>query len=221
MQIPSCIPSCASSCTPHVVAEQVIYAVVSGSSFLATRASAVVSTWLTLDSIRHAYIYSDAPGNVTACPGGGDGACSIKSVVVPPAHCPSKELSSWVSAITYRDDYFSSVPKFILSLLDMHRRHPDAPWYYMAGCDTYLLPGNLAEVLEGINSTDRIVVGGNSGLHGGALAFLSGGSGLAISNGFSECCPHLTRMCRCPPPRMCQPSANDNPCLDCTRSACV
>ena len=53
-------------------------------------------------------------------------------------------------------------------------------WYYVAGCDTYLLPANLLRAIEGLDFQQRIVVGGHAGMHFDTL-FLSGGSGLVFS----------------------------------------
>lgn len=30
--------------------------------------------------------------------------------------------------VAHADDFFSSVPKFVLGLVDMYRKHPNMPW---------------------------------------------------------------------------------------------
>jgi hypothetical protein len=65
---------------------------------------------------------------------------------------------------------------------------PGAQWYYVAGCDTYLLPANLLRALDGLDPQQRLVVGGHAGMHFDTL-FLSGGSGLVFSQvGLCLCC---------------------------------
>ena len=53
-------------------------------------------------------------------------------------------------------------------------------WYYVAGCDTYLLPANLLRALDGLDPQQMLLVGGHAGMHFDTL-FLSGGSGLVFS----------------------------------------
>ena len=66
-------------------------------------------------------------------------------------------------------------------------------WYYVAGCDTYLLPANLLHAIEGLDFQQRIVVGGHAGMHFDTL-FLSGGSGLVFSQ-VKQVCARARAVC--------------------------
>ncbi len=166
----------------------VAYAIVSGRKLYSTRARAVAETWLTMDGAGQSIIYGDEESTIKVCP--------------PSGKCYHREIRKVVSNNTLlqqvadRDDFFSSLPKFVLSLIDVHRSFPHASWLFVAGCDAYVVPGNLAAALAGLDPRELLLVGGHAGVHAGSL-FLSGGAGLAFSRGLAaEVARHGERMAR-------------------------
>jgi hypothetical protein len=138
--------------------------------------------------LSHTYIYGDAPHQLRDLDErpwrrGGRGRGGNRSRSILPVPVPDTPEQSWLLRLTLHDDFFSSVPKFVLALVDLYVRHPRAKWFYVAGCDTYLVANNLLLALGGLDSEQRIVVGGHAGMHFDVL-FLSGGSGLAFSRGY-------------------------------------
>jgi hypothetical protein len=155
----------------------VAYAIVSGRKLYSTRARAVAETWLTAEGAGQSIIYGDEQSTIKVCP--------------PNASCYHREIRKVVSNDTLlqrvadRDDFFSSLPKFVLSLMHLQRSFPHASWLFLVGCDAYVVPGNLAAALAGLDPQELLLVGGHAGLHGGSL-FLSGGAGLAFSRPLAE-----------------------------------
>ena len=141
--------------------------------------------------LSHTYIYGDAPHQLRDLDerpwrgGGGRGGGGVRdrSRNILPVPVPDTPEQSWLKRLTELDDFFSSVPKFVLALVDLYVRHPRAKWFYVAGCDTYLVAHNLLLALGGLDSEQRLVVGGHAGKHFEVM-FLSGGSGLAFSRGY-------------------------------------
>ncbi len=122
------------------LAREIVYGIVTGKNFYATRASAVASTWLLSPHVQHVYIYGEQAGHVSACV---NGTCTQRHVLTVTLPC-NGPTQRFLARVTYRDDFFSSVPKFLFALVHMYNAHPDQPWYYVGGCDTYLVPENLA-----------------------------------------------------------------------------
>ncbi len=154
----------------------VAYAIVSGRKFYSTRARAVAETWLTMEGAQQSIIYGDGESTIKVCP--------------PIGRCYHQEVRKVVSNNTLlqqvadRDDFFSSLPKFVLSLIDLYRSFPRASWFFLVGCDAYVVPANLAAALAGLDARELLMVGGHAGLHSGSI-FLSGGAGLAFSRGLA------------------------------------
>jgi hypothetical protein len=104
---------------------------------------------------------------------------------------PDGPGAAWLAAAARRDDFFSSVPKFVLALLALLRAHPRHDWYFLAGCDTYVFPRAVEGAVRGIDARrERVLLGGHAGVHGagerGGTLFLSGGSGLLFSHAFAS-----------------------------------
>jgi hypothetical protein len=78
----------------------------------------------------------------------------------------SSSLKNLTARALSHDDFFSSVPKFMLSLLLAWQLNPSADWYYMAGCDTVVHPAALAlsALLSGMDASKRVLVGGHAGV---------------------------------------------------------
>lgn len=252
--------------SPELEESQVVFGVVSGKTMYETRARAVAQTWLYRHSaadvasgtdypplrLTHTYIYGDEGHELRDLHelGGKHGRAKAGATrTILPVPVPLTAEHAFLSKLTLHDDFFSSVPKFVLALCDMHRKHPGAKvcscpshvasacewlqprllgtaggpcgpwmsspsdlsdktpiegrlqqllrargsaltcsmqWYYVAGCDTYLLPANLLRAIQGLDHQRRIVVGGHAGMHFDTL-FLSGGSGLVFSQVQSRC----------------------------------
>jgi len=98
--------------------------------------------------------------------------------------------------------YAGSVSKQNEGMKHMLREHPDAAWYYLVGCDTWVHPEHLLLILDEFDDPSvPLYVGGNSGKTNlakirvgpakvtgpgatadGELIFHSGGSGFLLSN---------------------------------------
>ena len=74
-------------------------------------------------------------------------------------------------------------------------------WFYIAGCDTFILPHHLLKRLDGLDYTKPILLGGHSGHHPCLgqnettfqVEFPSGGAGFFFSMKLLEIMqPHLT-----------------------------
>jgi hypothetical protein len=129
-------------------------------------------------------------GPVVACGvQGGEDREGRRVILAVPVPATSAAEHDWLSRVTLHDDFFSSVPKFVLALVDLYARHPEAKWYYVAGCDTYLIAANMLRALGGLDHRRRILLGGHPGIHFAKteqLVFLSGGSGLIFSRAYVE-----------------------------------
>jgi hypothetical protein len=162
--------------------DSIFFIVVSGTSFMKHRARAVRCSWAT-----RALNVLMISGNHEIF----DDRCStLASAKFPEWHAvraahavPSSPLYNITARALSHDDFFSSVPKFMLSLLLAWQLNPSADWYYTAGCDTAVHPAALAALLKSVDPSRRVLVGGHAGvtrlLH--SQLFLSGGSGLALS----------------------------------------
>jgi hypothetical protein len=83
------------------------------------------------------------------------------------------------------EDYNSAADKQYQGLRILYAMHPGLAWYYVTGCDAYVFPGNLVDLLKGFDSREDFYIGGNcrrSGFLGEEIAYLSGGAGYALSN---------------------------------------
>ena len=133
-----------------LVAPTVVYGVVTGSKWYQTRAQAVAETWMSDQAARRSYLYSDTAGRVRVCPAQDRRSCSLREVVA------LSSSDSLLRQVATRDDFFSSVAKFVLGLVDLYRRHESASWYFLVGCDTYVIPRNLEASLSGSERFPRL-----------------------------------------------------------------
>ena len=166
---------------------EVVFGVVSGRRMYETRARAVAETWMAPgpqapSHLTHTYMYGDLPHLLRGLHVR-QGVASLREIHQVPV--PDTVEHAFLARLAHHDDFFSSVPKFVLALLDLHARHSRASWYYIAGCDTYLVAENLLHTLRGLDPQRRLMVGGHAGMHFDSL-FLSGGSGLVFSRAYLE-----------------------------------
>ncbi len=165
-----------------VQSESVFFIVVSGTAFMKHRARAVRCSWAA--RARNVIMISGKHEEFV------DRCSESAGADFPPWHAlhaalavPPPPFRNLTSRSLSHDDFFSSVPKFLLSLPLAWRLNPSAAWYYMAGCDTAVHPAALAALLKRLDPSRRLLVGG----HGGVTRllqsqlFLSGGAGLALS----------------------------------------
>lgn len=158
----------------------VFFIVVSGTSFMKHRARAVRCSWAA-HALNVLLISGQNQVFVDRC-------SQLHSATLPAWHAvrAAHAISSpnnLSSRALLHDDFFSSIPKFMLSLLLAWQLNPSADWYYTAGCDTAAHPAALAALLEGLDPSRRLLVGGHAGLTRllRSQLFLSGGAGLALS----------------------------------------
>eukprot|EP00455_Lapot_gusevi_P004438 TRINITY_DN11840_c0_g2_i1.p1 TRINITY_DN11840_c0_g2~~TRINITY_DN11840_c0_g2_i1.p1 ORF type:complete len:642 (-),score=100.84 TRINITY_DN11840_c0_g2_i1:196-2121(-) len=83
----------------------------------------------------------------------------------------------------------ASHSKHFLGLKQAFDRHPDAKWFFFAGCDSYVLSDFLLRALHSYDSSQSVYVGaplaGPEGLYswqGESIPFALGGAGFALSN---------------------------------------
>ena len=112
-----------------------------------------------------------------------------------------------VISVKAQAGYLGAVQKQNEGMKHMLREHPDAPWFYLVGCDTWAHPDHLLLILDEFEDPSvPVYLGGNSGtvnlarqrlgpakLTGpgtvpgsGELIFHSGGSGFLLSNGLMK-----------------------------------
>jgi hypothetical protein len=161
--------------------DAIFFIVVSGTSFMGQRARAVRCSWAA--RARNVLLISGQQQVF-------DDRCSemARDLRLPPwhalrvAHAAASPLPLTSRALAH-DDFFSSLPKFTLSLLLAHQLNPSAHWYFMAGCDTAVHPVALAALLSPIDPARRVLVGGHVGVTNllRSQLFLSGGAGFALS----------------------------------------
>jgi hypothetical protein len=165
-----------------VQSETVFFIVVSGTAFMRHRARAVRCSWAA--RARNVIIISGKHEKFV------DRCSESADADFPPWHAlhtalavPPPPLRNLTSRSLAHDDFFSSVPKFLLSLLLAWQLNPSAAWYYMAGCDTAVHPAALATLLKRLDPSRRLLVGGHVGVTRllQSQLFLSGGAGLALS----------------------------------------
>lgn len=162
--------------------DSVFFIVVSGTSFMRNRARAVRCSWaaraqnVLLISGKHE-VFVDRCSTLA-------GANYPHWHALHASHAvSSSSLKNLTARALSHDDFFSSVPKFMLSLLLAWQLNPSADWYYMAGCDTVVHPAALGALLSGMDASKRVLVGGHAGVTRllRSQLFLSGGAGLALS----------------------------------------
>lgn len=160
--------------------DSIFFVVVSGTSFMTHRARAVRCSWAArarnvLLISGQQEIFNDRCSQMAGANLPEWHALRSARAVLSPKNLTSRAL--------VHDDFFSSVPKFMLSLLLAWQLNPSANWYYMAGCDTAVHPAGLAALLSGIDPSRRVLVGGHVGVTRllRSQLFLSGGAGLALS----------------------------------------
>jgi hypothetical protein len=82
------------------------------------------------------------------------------------------------------EDYHSAHRKQFWGLMELHRRFPDAKWFYIVGCDAYVFADNLAGLLSGFDCDQELLVGGHCGeaeIDGERIIYPGGGPGFAVS----------------------------------------
>ena len=128
--------------------DDIVFGVVSGKAMYETRARAVAQTWMSRRPtgggprskssrartygplhLTHTYIYGDEGHellNLHASGGEHTHANAADTRTILPVPVPPTPEHAFLSRLTWHDDFFSSVPKFVLALCDMHQRHPGA-----------------------------------------------------------------------------------------------
>jgi hypothetical protein len=87
------------------------------------------------------------------------------------------------------EDYHSAHRKQFLGLLELLRRCPEAKWFFITGCDAFVLPQNLIELLGSYDWRTELFVGGHCGrvpVNGEQLVYPEGGPGFALSRPLVE-----------------------------------
>ena len=82
------------------------------------------------------------------------------------------------------EDYHSVHRKQFLGLVELYRRFPDAKWFFLTGCDAYIFPRYLLDLLDSYDSTEELFVGGHCGIalvDSERIVYPSGGPGFALS----------------------------------------
>ena len=155
----------------------VAFVIFTSSRFFHTRATATRDTWLS--RVTNYYFLSATPYPhlpVTVVPGAGE-------------------------------DKLSNMKKLFYGLQMIYRQQMNVPedqrqkWFYIAGCDTFILPHHLLKRLEGLDYRRALLVGGHPGVHqclgrnesNLVVEFPSGGAGFFFSMKLLEMMqPHLT-----------------------------
>jgi len=171
------IPRSNWSKTHEYTEQEVAFVIFTASKFFHTRATATRDTWLS--RVSNYYFLSATPYSylpVTVVPGAGE-------------------------------DKLSNMKKLFYGLQIIYQQQMNLSitqrqkWFYIAGCDTFILPHHLLKRLEGLDYTKPIRVGGHSGrcdcpgpnntrVKG---EFPSGGAGFFFSMKLLEMLqPHLT-----------------------------
>jgi hypothetical protein len=87
------------------------------------------------------------------------------------------------------EDYQSAHRKQFLGLLELHKRFPDASWFFLTGCDAFVFGENLLDLLSGFDPREELLVGGHCGMvevDGEELVYPAGGPGFAISRALAD-----------------------------------
>ena len=159
------------------VENDIVFVIFTGSPFFHTRATATRDTWLS--RITNYYFLSATPYPylpVTVIPGAGEKKLSNM-----------KKLFYGLQVIYRRQMNLS--------------RNQRQKWFYIAGCDTFILPHHLLKRLDGLDYRKPLLVGGHSGQHPCldrgkskfVVEFPSGGAGFFFSFKLLEIMqPHLT-----------------------------
>lgn len=83
------------------------------------------------------------------------------------------------------EDYHSAHRKQFLGLIALYRRFPEAKWFFLTGCDAYVFPKHLLDLLDSYSYLDELFVGGHCGVvevDGEQIVYPSGGPGFALSS---------------------------------------
>ncbi|CAF3412177.1 unnamed protein product, partial [Rotaria sp. Silwood2] len=157
--------------------KDIAFVIFTAASFFHTRATATRDTWLS--RITNYYFLSATPYPylpVTVVPGAGEDKLSNM-----------KKLFYGLSMIYQQQ----------MKLSPSNRQK----WFYIAGCDTFILPHHLLKRLDGLDYTKPILIGGHSGKRQClgktnpkiTVEFPSGGAGFFLSMKLLEIMqPHLT-----------------------------
>ena len=92
--------------------------------------------------------------------------------------CRDRELKMISLGEAVGEDYQSAHRKQFLGLLELFRRFPDAPWFFITGCDAFVFAENLAALLSAYDPAEELLVGGHCGLveiGGESLLYPAGG----------------------------------------------
>lgn len=82
------------------------------------------------------------------------------------------------------EDYQSAHKKQFLGLLELHKRFPEAKWYFITGCDAFVCEKNLTALLGTFDYHTPLLIGGHCGranIGDADLLYPSGGPGFALS----------------------------------------
>lgn len=93
-------------------------------------------------------------------------------------------LKPYIVELHCGDDYMSSTPKHWKGLEYMFNNHP-ADWYYTCGSDTYLQVHHMAELLDYLDPTQSLYVGGHGDVRiwgSDSYYFHGGGPGYVFSH---------------------------------------
>lgn len=87
------------------------------------------------------------------------------------------------------EDYRSAHRKQFLGLMELHRRLPEAKWFYITGCDAFVFGPALVGLLRGYDWQKEYLVGGHCGMvkvDGEDLLYPAGGPGFALSRALAD-----------------------------------
>ncbi len=157
--------------------KDIVFVIFTGASFFHTRATATRDTWLS--RITNYYFLSATPYPY------------LPITVVPNAG----------------EDKLSNMKKLFYGLQMIYQQQMNISlsqrqkWFYIAGCDTFILPHHLVKRLDGLDYRTPIFLGGHSGTHpclgnmnnSMIVEFPSGGAGFFLSIKLLEMMqPHLS-----------------------------
>jgi len=152
------------------------------------KAKAVANTWG--KHFEHIFYHSSTP----------DGSVPITALSWPKPHLRGRFKTPPLN-LDDSENYHSGTYKQAYGLQDMQRRNLGVDWYYLADCDTFAHPRNLAKALEALNPNEIVYAGGDI-VRGEAIkdqwpnmenpTYAGGGSGIILSKKLvDEWCPKI------------------------------
>ena len=142
------------------------------------KAKAVANTWG--KHFKHIFYHSSTP----------DKSIPITTLSWPKPHFRGRFMGGEFTEEDDSENYHSGTYKQAYGLQDMWERNLGVDWYYLADCDTFAHPRNLAEALETLNPNEMIYAGGDINRSGAIKdqwphmenpTYVGGGSGIILS----------------------------------------